>query len=118
MFGEIFGIKAGDACVELTLGRFLAPLGATTGVLRGFDAEVLGASAGLGCVEEDMFGFVAIGDGKGWNPGLAVSASPVIGEEDSVSRVAKAGFGIWTGSGSSKLAPVSNTKDIIIRMGD
>jgi len=63
ILGESLGLRAGDTCIELTLGRFLLFLGRSCGVFLELEL-VVGASCGLWVTELGL-GWPDAGDGSG-----------------------------------------------------
>jgi len=74
IFGDIFGLKAGETWIELTLARFLLPLAARRGVFLAAEADP-GVSSGLWLADTVVGGLVAKGEGRGRRLGVLLDFS-------------------------------------------
>src|SRR4051812_33389823 len=69
MLGDILGLRAGETGIELTLPRFLLPLGRSWGVFLAPKPDPA-RSCGLCVADEGPGGFATEGEGRGPNEGV------------------------------------------------
>src|SRR5689334_16286147 len=70
MLGDILGLRAGETGIELTLPRFLLPLGRSSGVFLAPKPEPAARSSGLCVAEEVPDGLARDGERSGAREGV------------------------------------------------
>lgn len=109
MLGEILGRRAGETWTELTLPRFLLPLGGSCGVLLPFMDPDPGASSGLCVAEAVPDGLEKMGGGNGGTDELLTEfGSGEISPGVAASIETRGPLGKFADSGSSKLSICSD----------